>query len=168
MTNKIKLFKPLTTSVATIMFIGLSVLSTNIHAADTTEHISVVKKEGKNHHKSSSFKKYFKRLNLTDEQKGQLKIIQAESKAERKLYKDDEKAYKASRKLLLENDALNEEALTDLHAQYQSTFAAIELARTKKMFAVKQVLTEEQFSKLKTMMKNKKKGKKKGKNTIDA
>lgn len=163
MSNTKRLFKPFTTSVATLVFIGLSVLSTNIHAVETAEAISVVKKaKGEKQHKGSSYKKYFKRLDLSEEQKEQLKVIHTESKAEFNLYKEDEKSYKNLKKELLAGDTLNEDSLADLYTQYQNTFAAIELVRVKKMFAVKQVLTEEQFTKLTKMMK-KKKGKK-GKN----
>ena len=155
MTNSLRLFKPMAISIATLVFVSSSLLTVSVHAHEHTEEVNIVKKT--KNHQASSFKKYLKRLNLTEEQKLKLTDIRAETKSELALYKDDMKAYKAAKKTLLESDELDESSLTDLYAQYQSTFSAVELIKTKRMFALKQVLTEEQFTKLKKMIKKGKK-----------
>ena len=160
MSTSLRLLKP----IATLIFVASSMLTINVQANENTEIISVVKEEtGKKHHKGSSFKKYIKRLDLTEEQKLQVADIQTKTKAEFDLYKNDMKAYKDSKKLILQSDELDEASLSDLYSQYQTTFTAIELAKTKRMFEIKKVLTEEQFAKLKKMLKKKGKKGNKGK-----
>ncbi len=165
MSNSIRFFKPMVTSIAALVFVSSSLLTASIQANESTEVISVVKKEkAKKHHKAVSFKKYIKRLNLTGEQTQQVTEIRKNTKAEFDLYKNDMKSYKEAKKVLLQSDTLDETALSDLYAQYQPTFSAIELIKTKRMFAMKQMLTDEQFTKLKKMMSNRgKKGKHKAK-----
>jgi len=165
MSNSLRLFKPLATSMTALVFVSSSLLTASVQANESTEVISVVKGEKtKKHHKAASFKKYIKRLNLTDEQTQQVAEIQKNTKAEFDLYKNDMKSYKEAKKVLLQSDTLDETALSDLYAQYQPTFSAIELIKAKRMFAMKQTLTDEQFTKLKKMMSNRgKKGKHKTK-----
>ena len=96
---------------------------------------------------SRKFKRMAKYLELTDEQKEQMKNIRQQAMAEGESYKVALKAYREQVKELTLADNFNESAFTTLQAQYQSNFQELGLLRAKTKHAMMQVLKEEQQSK---------------------
>ena len=93
------------------------------------------------------FKRMAKYLELTDEQKEQMKTIRQEAKEEGANHKAALKEFREQAKELTLADNFDESAFTALQAQYQSNFQRLGLLRAKTKHAMMQVLTAEQQAK---------------------
>lgn len=104
------------------------------------------KSEGFMEHK---LKKMMRYLDLTSEQRQQVKIIHQQAKENRLVLKDSLQDFHQQSEILMMEDDFNEQAFIDLQSQYQESFAQMALikAQTKHRFIA--LLTEEQKAKMK-------------------
>ena len=109
------------------------------------------------HKMKHKLKKMARFLDLSDDQKLQVKAIFAEAKENKMALKENRLAYKEQRKLLISAPTFDESAFVSLQQQYQAMFSEAALNKAKVQHAIYQVLTEEQRDKL-----NKAKGKRRG------
>jgi len=93
------------------------------------------------------FKRMAKYLELTDEQKEQMKTIRQEAKTEGASHKTALREFREQARELTLADNFDESAFSTLQAQYQSNFQQLGLLRAKTKHAMMQVLTEEQQAK---------------------
>ncbi|WP_206483112.1 Spy/CpxP family protein refolding chaperone [Thalassotalea sp. G2M2-11] len=100
------------------------------------------------HHKPFSVGAKLKQLNrlvdLSDEQKQQIKAIFIQSKAEMKTHQASKKDFKEQLSSLMAAAVFDEQAFLNLHHQYHEQFTAGALTRAKTRHKVLQVLTAEQ------------------------
>lgn len=96
------------------------------------------------HHQKREFRKMVKVLDLSDEQKAQIKAIRAQAKEDKKASKETMRAFKQSVKPLAHSDELDEQAVLDLFETNKDFFAQQLLAEVKTKHAIYQVLTPEQ------------------------
>lgn len=88
-----------------------------------------------------------KKLDLSEQQKSQIKEIKMNTKEQKKeLYKSI-KEYKSALKELVQSDNYSEQAVRSLHAQYQSVFADKVVLKANMARQIDQVLTDEQKAK---------------------
>lgn len=99
--------------------------------------------------------KLTKKLDLTEEQQAQVKILQAENQAQNLALKPSMEAYKEQMKAIMSAETFDEEAFTLLKSSNQEVFDAKALIKAKHIFAMKNVLTEEQLVKFEKMKKRK-------------
>jgi Spy/CpxP family protein refolding chaperone len=102
------------------------------------------------HFMPHKFKKMAQYLDLNDTQRDQTKIIHQEAKESRLALKESLKIFHQQSKILTMEERFNEQAYSDLQAQYQQTFTQMALikAKTKNQFI--NILTEEQREKMKS------------------
>ena len=151
--------KQLKASLIVVSMMGLGAVSANTMAFETDSSQQVVEKkqhkgEYKGEHKKghkkgqkNNMRTMFKHLNLSEEQKTQIKALKEQSKVDNEALKLQMKEYKGKVKALMSADVLDEVALSILHTEYQDTFAQLSINKAKHMFAIKQLLTEEQLAK---------------------
>lgn len=115
-------------------------------------------------HKMSKhkFKKMAKHLNLTQEQKEQMKSIREASREESLPLREKTKEFFDYAKQLKAQESFDEQGFNAMYGQYQEAFAALALQRAKTKHAMYQILTEEQKAKMDELQE--KRGKRKGKN----
>ena len=89
--------------------------------------------------------KLTKKLNLTEDQQAQIKILQAENQAQHLALKPAMQAFREQVKALESAESFDEQAFIALQASNQDVFAAKALLKIKHKFAMKNVLTEEQL-----------------------
>jgi Spy/CpxP family protein refolding chaperone len=108
---------------------------------------SMQKSEGFMQHK---LKKMMRYLDLTSEQRQQVKAIHQQAKKSRLVLKDSLQNFHQQSEILMMEDDFNEQAFIDLQSQYQDSFAQMALikAQTKHRFIA--LLTEEQKPKMKS------------------
>ncbi|MET1256675.1 Spy/CpxP family protein refolding chaperone [Aliikangiella maris] len=102
-------------------------------------------------HRDMMFYKIMKKMDLTSEQKSQLKSIRAEYKPLMKENHEQVKAIKKQLKSLLKADVLDESAIRDVHAQMAQYKSNNLIIQTKMKRAMFQVLNEEQQKKFKQL-----------------
>ena len=103
-----------------------------------------------------SFKKMARKLDFTDEQKAQAKVIKSESKAQMAALKPALKAYRQQVKALMSADNFDKEAFSKLHESNQDIFAAQALIKAQTKFKIKSLLTTEQKEKMATLKSQRK------------
>ncbi|WP_440874987.1 Spy/CpxP family protein refolding chaperone [Thalassotalea sp. PLHSN55] len=120
-------------------------------------------RDGAHHHHGHELKRMSKALDLTDEQRTQIKDILSRAKETREASKAEnqatKEAFKLSMKAIMEAEEFNESDFVNLHQENQQTFLAAKVEKAKVKHAVLQVLTQEQKDK---WMKIKSKFKKRG------
>ncbi len=109
------------------------------------------------------FKKMAKHLNLTQEQKEQMKSIRETSREVSLPLREKTKEFFDYAKQLKAQESFDEQGFNAMYSQYQEAFAALALQRAKTKHAMYQVLTEEQKAKM-DEYKEKRGKKRKGKN----
>lgn len=114
------------------------------------------------HNSEQRLAKLTKRLELTESQQAEIKVLQAENQAQNLALKPAMQAYREQVDALISGDNFDEAAFTELRSSNQDIFTAKALLKEKHKFAMKNVLTEEQYLKYE-MMKKKRAGKGKGK-----
>ena len=149
-------FKPLIV-VGTCIALMLSATT----YADQTD-IEATKSGSEHHHmkKGHKSKAMMKKLDLTNEQKQQIKVIKSEAKSENEALLTQMKTFKEQEKVLLQSDVFNEGAYIALLDEYQSVHSQLKLNKAKNKHAIRQVLTEEQREKMDKHKKRGKRGKK--------
>jgi len=106
------------------------------------------------------FKKMAKYLELTEEQKTQMKAIRAEAKTQRSEFKESMSGFHQQVKALMQAETFDEQAFSVLQSQYQGNFQHMALIKAKTKHAMFQVLTSEQQEKMQEFKE--KRGKRKG------
>jgi protein CpxP len=108
---------------------------------------SMQKSEGSMQHR---LKKMMRYLDLTSEQRQQVKTIHQQAKESRLVLKDSLQNFHQQSEILMMEDDFNEQAFIDLQSQYQDSFTQMALikAQTKHRFIA--LLTEEQKEKMKS------------------
>jgi Spy/CpxP family protein refolding chaperone len=96
------------------------------------------------------FKKMARRLDLSDEQRAQAKVIHQEAKKSRLALKESMKTFHQQSKTLTMEDSFNEQAFIALQVEYQDTFAQMALIKAKTKHSFMMILTEEQREKMKS------------------
>jgi len=146
-----KLTAVILTSVlfTTATILPISVMA-NEQAVKTQKAEQADKTERKQQMKRK-LKKMAKFLQLTAEQKEQVKTIFKQSKEDKLAQKEVLKDYREQVKNLIDSSVFDEKAFTELHSQYQSQFAQAALLKVKTKHAVYQLLTLEQREKLMSM-----------------
>ena len=112
-------------------------------------------KHDKKYSMKRQFKKMARHLQLSEEQKVKVKAIFEQAKDSREEQRASMKDFKEQVKSLMQSTVFDDKAFTEIHSQYQATFAEMALLKAKNKHAIYQVLTPEQrekFSKFK--MKN--------------
>jgi len=104
-----------------------------------------------------TLKRLAKHLQLTQEQKQQVKNIFKQNQVERMANIEALKGFKDQMKSLMTSTTFDDKVFLDLHSQYQGQFAQVALLRAKSKHAFFQVLNEEQREKL-TSLKGKVRG----------
>lgn len=106
------------------------------------------------HHKTHAKKHHghhdmhiLKKLDLSEEQKAQVKQIMKDAKAKKKGLYASLKEYKKSMKELVNSPNYSEQAARNLYAQYQSVFADKVVIKTNAKYQINALLTPEQQAK---------------------
>ena len=134
--------------------------SDETNATETQTYIMKEDGQGKHRNKNDMRKMGFKKLNLTDEQKAEMKAIMA---SHREANKETKLAHKAEMKALMEDPAFDEEKAQALINQREAQRADKQLSMLKLKHQMFQVLTDEQKAKYEELQMQGKKGHK-GKN----
>jgi len=101
--------------------------------------------------KGHNLKRLAKHLDLSAEQRQQMKVIKEQSKLTNMAIHQELKAFKAEVKPLIMAETFDESAFTALQSQYQSAFAQMALQKAKTRHQIFQLLTDEQKEKMQAM-----------------
>ena len=112
-------------------------------AGPNHKHHKVHAKKHHGHHGMHMLKK----LDLSDDQKAQVKQIMKDAKEKKKALYGSLKEYKKAMKDLVNSPNYSEQAVRSLHAQYQSTFADKAVIRANASHQINALLTPEQQAK---------------------
>lgn len=104
-------------------------------------------------------KKMAKKLELSQSQKEQIKLIVQQTKAQSSELKLTMQTFKGKNKALMLEETFDEQAFLLLHQEYQSSLTDISLVKAKTRHAILQVLTAEQKAKWLSMKHKKGAGK---------
>jgi Spy/CpxP family protein refolding chaperone len=118
-------------------------------------------KKDKKHPMMRQFKKMAKHLQLSDEQKVQVKAIFEQAKMSSKAQRESMKGFKEQVKSLMGSSTFDDKAFNELYAKYQTKFTEMALLKAKNKHAILQVLSSEQrekFMKFKMRSKMKHRG----------
>lgn len=113
-------------------------------------------KEGSQHTLKSErfmqhkFKKMARHLDLSDEQREQVKVIYQAAKESRLTLTASMQTFHQQSKTLTMEDSFNEQAFIDLQSEYQDTFTQMALIKAKTKHSFMMILTEEQLEKMKS------------------
>ncbi|MFD2165543.1 Spy/CpxP family protein refolding chaperone [Thalassotalea euphylliae] len=99
------------------------------------------------HHSAKKMRFMARYLDLSEEQKTQIKAIKEDSKAEGEAVREQVKNFREQVQALKDSPVFDEAAFTALYSQYQDTFAQAALIKAKTRHAMYYVLTEEQQQK---------------------
>ncbi|GAA4355834.1 Spy/CpxP family protein refolding chaperone [Kangiella marina] len=109
---------------------------------------------GPNHDSHKHAKKHdrggmyiLKKLDLSDEQKAEVKSIMKNAKEQKKGLHESLKAYKQALRDLVNSPDYSEQAVRSLHAQYQSVFADKVVIKANASHQINALLTPEQQAK---------------------
>ena len=109
--------------------------------------------QGPRHHKEHAKKPHnpgmqmLKKLDLSEEQRAQVKQIMEDSKEEHKALSASLREYKKAMGELVNSADYSEQAVRSLHAQYQSVFADQAVLRASTEYKINALLTPEQQAK---------------------
>jgi protein CpxP len=172
-TKPMKTIVSISTMCAVLAFASVSNANVSEDNVDSKSHKHHQKSE--RHHKGRNMmKKMGKYLDLSDEQKTQIKSIRTQAKAQHEPLRVEMKQFKEAEKLLLQAKVFDEAAYITLHTSYQPTFSQASLAKAQTKNAIFNVLTAEQqvkwvskMEKRKDKMKRKSKNKSEKKETVN-
>lgn len=142
-------------------FIALAVTSLNVNARghnneDHNSKTEMSQQKGENH-KHGNMKKRLhrlaKKLDLTAEQRVQVKEIFANMKTQRHDRKDALSGFKEQVKSLVQMSEFDENKFKTIYTAHQASFQAIAMEKAKMRHAILQVLSKEQQQKFLTMHK---------------
>lgn len=147
---------------AAITVLALAISSLSVSAATVSNEnngtaTSQQKSEG--HHKHErKMKKHFhrlaKKLDLTKEQRTDMKAIFANMKDQRKEDKATLSGFKKQLQLLMQEKAFDENKFSAIYAEFSPNFAQVALQKAKVRHAIMQILTPEQQKKYLAMRKH--------------
>lgn len=109
-------------------------------------------------HQQLSHKKFArltKKLSLSQTQQENIKTLEQSTHEEMEALKPAMQSFRTQVKTLLSAEVFDEQAFIALRESNQDVFNAMALIKTKKKFAMKNILTEQQFAEL-SKMKHKK------------
>ncbi|MBA6391048.1 Spy/CpxP family protein refolding chaperone [Colwellia sp. BRX10-3] len=158
-----KLYSTIKPYAAISLFVlGISSLSANVNAmADKSEnHHSYISHEngGGVDKQDKKMKKHLhrlaKKLDLTSEQRSEIKEIFTHMKEDRQAHKAALSGFKEEVKSLLQASQFDENKFNALYIQYQPNFQQAIMEKAKARHGVMQVLTPEQQEKYLSMRKN--------------
>lgn len=112
-------------------------------------------KKGKKHPMIRKLRKMVKHLQLSEEQRIEVKAIFVQAKDNAKEHRTSMKDFKEQVKSLMAAPVFDEKAFTDIHSQYQTNFAEMALLKAKHKHAIFQILTLEQREKFMELNMNK-------------
>lgn len=136
-----------------VLIVGLALPLMVLQANATPTASDTVKTEAKKQHKKQHKKHHMLRkmarfLDLSEQQKLQIKDIYQQARQDKSVLKQSRVAYQTQLQQLLSAKDFDEQAFETLRQTYASTFNDAALARAKTKHAVFQVLNEEQRKKL--------------------
>jgi protein CpxP len=143
--------------LATVVGFGLSLPTLAHQNAHQEQHQAQHQHKGKKH----QLKRLFKRLDLTTEQRGQIKEIVQNSKQELKRFDKQKQAYRQEVAALVKSDIFDEQAYYSLKDKHNQLLSDIEITRLKTRHSIYQVLNDQQREKL-AQLKQKRKQKSNG------
>lgn len=100
-----------------------------------------------NKHRTHGEMHILKKLDLSDEQKAEVKAIMKNAKEQKAALREPLKAYKQALRDLVNSPDYSEQAVRSLHAQYQNVFADKVVIKANAANQVNAVLTPEQQAK---------------------
>jgi len=126
------------------------VLSTGSFAGNDSHELN---RHDNNHQQMSEkkFAKLSKKLDLSESQQAQIKVLRSDEKTKIQALKPAMIAFKEQVKVLMSAESFDEQAFIQLQASNQDVFASMALIKAKSKFAMKSVLTEEQLEKFRSM-----------------
>jgi protein CpxP len=151
MKNKLTL---LITSVVLATFLITPSIYAEGSAEYEREHISKNNEHHKNEMKGNKhlrhkLKKMARFLELTDEQKQQIKSIMQQEKVSMDANKSSITSFKEQMKVIIQAEVFDESAFINLQQGYQQEFTNIALIKAKSKHSIFQILTDEQRDKMK-------------------
>jgi protein CpxP len=133
--------------ITTLVFVPYA--SAAVEQAGTKHSHEGNKAKGeRKHHMMQKFKKMARFLQLSEEQRTEVKTIFAQVKIDKTNHREVINDFKDQVKHLMNTPTFDEKAFTELHQQYQPQFSAAALLKAKTRHALFQILTEEQKVKL--------------------
>lgn len=150
-------------AVVSIFVLGISSLSVsamghnkNDHNTENKVEMSQHKGEGGHKHHGNmkkSLRRLAKKLDLTAEQRSEIKAIFAGMKEDRKANKVALSSYKEQMKSLHAESEFDENKFNAIYAEFQESFKQLAMEKAKSRHAIMQVLTPEQQEKYSSMRK---------------
>ena len=143
-----------------VLVLGISSLSVNAMGHKNDNHNPEKRQQqGEGHNKQHAMmKKHLhrlaKKLDLTSEQRSELKVIFAGIKEDRIAHKPDLTGFNEQVKSLLQVSKFDENKFEAIYAEFQPTFQKIATDKAKIRHAIMQVLTAEKQQKYLTMGKH--------------
>lgn len=139
------LIKKLTTAVvlaSSLSLSGVALADDNSEGHDKKRgcHKAMMKPQDK-------LRKVLRKLDLSDEQREQVKAIKAAKKDKSQAVKAKMKQYHEEMRTLIESDNYSEDAVLNLRAQYQTTFDEKAVLFASSMNEINALLTDEQLAK---------------------
>jgi len=151
-------------AVISILVLGIGSLSVNAmghkkdnHNTENNTEMSQHKGEGhKKHHErmKKSMHRLAKKLDLTSEQRSEIKAIFKGMKEDREANKAAFSSYKEQMKSLLAVSEFDENNFNAIYAEFQTSFKQLAMEKAKNRHAIMQVLTAEQKEKYSSMEKH--------------
>lgn len=146
-----------------LLVLGISSLSANAMADKSENHHSHISHQNgggvdKQHKQHKKMKKHLhrlaKKLDLTSEQRSEIKLIFTNIKEDRQAHKTAFSGFKEDVKSLLQASQFDENNFNALYRQYQPHFQQAIMEKAKARHGVMQVLTPKQQEKYLLMRKN--------------
>lgn len=143
-----------------VLILGISSLSVNAMGDKHEYHNSSAKHENAEgrDHQHAKMKKHLhrlaKKLDLTPEQRSEIKVIYSSMKEDRQANKATFSGFKQQVQSMLQASEFDENQFTNIYAKYQPSFQKSAMEKAKVRHAVMQVLTPEQQEKFLTMGKH--------------
>ena len=143
-------FKPLAVAVTSLALLTVAPASFAVspeHHATASEQVVKKHKVGKRKHHKSILKKMARHLDLSQDQKQQIKTLMLTAKQERQTNKATLESFHKQVQVLMQAPEFDEQAYISLREQYRASFDQMALAKVKNRHAIAQVLTPEQREK---------------------
>ncbi len=115
---------------------------------------SVEKGDHKQAKAKKSLRRLAKKLDLSAEQRSQIKTIFAQRKAGHKERKESMAGFKAKVDTMLQNNEFDESNFAVIYSEYQAEFEQMAMEKAKARYEILQVLTPEQQQKFLKMRKH--------------
>ena len=147
-------------ALISLLVIGMSSIGVNAmgykHGEYNTEMSQEKSEVNKKHHakRKKSLHRLAKKLDLTSEQRDEIKAIYAGMKEGRKANKESLSSYKEQLKSLMAVSQFDENEFNAIYAEFQASFQQVAMEKAKHRHAIMQVLTPEQQAKFLTMRKH--------------